>query len=237
MSKRRGFTLIELLVVISLIALMIAILMPTLGTMRDAQIKTQCMKAQSQIVLATTTAANDQDTFYIPARNNRVQKALNPPETLLFVDYGFPWQMWFDPGRDYTATFEPWISNQLVIGYQYFGGITAWQTHRGTYETYSPVNLEQSKSGYAMSACSILKIEGEWGGGRETAFANMPSHHVGDFKPIGGNQSFADGSARWVHWREMTMNHTWWLNARKAFWYQDDMGEYEAVATPAETEY
>lgn len=231
MSRQKGFTLIELLVVISIIALLIAMLLPALGKAKKQTIITQCLSDQHQIAVSSIAAATDRKSKFIPARNNQVQIALNPPETEVFDDYGYHWTRWFDPGRDYEATFEPGISNQLVIGYQYFGGITEWRTVRGTFETQSPVTLGQTKPEFALSACTIMKI-GQWGGGRGV-FNDMPSHGEENL-PTGANQSFGDGSGRWVDFFDMTYNHTWNTGgSRIAYWYQEEMGDYEAVAPKA----
>ena len=200
---------------------------------RESAIITQCLSNHHQIAVSANAAVTDIDGKFIPARHNQVQIALNPPETELFVDYGYPWQNWFDPGRDYKAVFEPFISNQLVIGYQYFGGITRWKTVRGVFDTASPVDLDQTKPNYALSACTVMKINGRWGEGRATAYKDMPSHGK-DNLPTGGNQSFADGSGRWFDFFEMTYNHTWNTGgSRIAYWHQDDMGDYEKVAPKA----
>lgn len=232
--RRRAFTIIEMLVVVSIIALIIAILMPMLGNAREtAQIAT-CLSNQQQIVNASTNCALDFDHEFIPARRNSVQIALDTPQLELFISYDFPWERWFDPGRDYSATYEPAYSDQLVLGYQYFGGITQWTTARGAFKTASPVAMEQAQPGYAMSACTIFKIDGEWGGGRETAYKDMPSHSGNEQRPTGGNQSFVDGSAYWIDFQDMTYNHTWNTGgSRKAYWYQDDLGPYGEVAIEA----
>ena len=56
---RRGFTLIELLVVISIIALLIAILLPALSRARDSAKKTQCLMNQKQLVTAVVAFTTD----------------------------------------------------------------------------------------------------------------------------------------------------------------------------------
>ena len=61
MRKRTGFTLIELLVVISIIALLIAILMPALNKAREQAKGTQCMSNIRQMATAMALYAEDYD--------------------------------------------------------------------------------------------------------------------------------------------------------------------------------
>lgn len=65
---KRAFTLIELLVVTSIIALLIAILLPTLGSARKAARTVQCLANIKQLAAAVTMYADDDSGFLPPVR-------------------------------------------------------------------------------------------------------------------------------------------------------------------------
>jgi prepilin-type N-terminal cleavage/methylation domain-containing protein len=65
MRRRAGFTLIELLVAISVIALMIAILLPALTKAREAAVRTKCLSGSRQVTVAALSyAASSRE--YVP---------------------------------------------------------------------------------------------------------------------------------------------------------------------------
>lgn len=63
-AHRRAFTLIELLVVISIIALLIAILLPALAAAREQAKASQCLSNVRQFALALEIYSQENDAFY-----------------------------------------------------------------------------------------------------------------------------------------------------------------------------
>lgn len=64
MSRKRGFTLIELLVVVAIIALLIAILMPSLAKAKQNAQNAVCLSNLRQIVLGMNVYANEHNGTY-----------------------------------------------------------------------------------------------------------------------------------------------------------------------------
>jgi len=90
MYKKKAFTLIELLVVISIIALLIAILMPALNKAREQASGSVCLGNQKALVLAYVMYADENDDLVVGA-NTRVSNGLPPytpyvPRTYAWVD-------------------------------------------------------------------------------------------------------------------------------------------------------
>jgi len=72
-EKRKSFTLVELLVVISVIALLMAILMPALTAVRSGACSVVCKSNLRQLLMANIGYANENDDFYVPAASDMLE--------------------------------------------------------------------------------------------------------------------------------------------------------------------
>ncbi len=220
-----GFTVPEVLAVVAIITIILSILLPSFTGSRWEANKAKCGGQMRQISIAARAYSVDHNGYVVQVRSKSVQIAIDPAEQLLFARYGYPKEHWRCPGRNYEPQLESSLGNQLVIGYQYFGGIERWINNVGTFDSKSPIKMAVAGPRWVVAADTTMKVDGKWGGGRPEAFGDMPSHRKSNPWPEGGYHTYVDGSAQWVPFDDMYMIHSWAPSSRMGFFRQDDMPE------------
>ena len=190
-APRSGFTLIELLVVIAIIAILAALLIPSIGNAKTLALQAKCLNQLRQIQIACMSYSSSyQGQFPTAVR-----------------EYGFPHEF-----KNVTNTLGPYISssrdkaffcpgplrrvrnpstplyNTHYLTYQYYNFDA---TFLGTYAGRKPnlTSADMAPAGVALWGClTILRSDG-------TTIGHNEARAVGPSS--GMNAAYADGHASW----------------------------------------
>lgn len=239
-SRKRAFTLIELLVVISIIAILVALLLPALRRAKQGAVRTKCGNQVRQVAYGMVSVALDHDGVFTDGARNGVDEDIwywlggdfyrdlkhYVPDDKTFVCPSDPWQFTRPADQDEgePGTYDNGAS--YFIGYGYLA-----RRRPETYMIVDNVSYFAWESPQNMEAQSDLAlfvdlIEHPGNGFRTLVphgknemvygFNNEPPLEVGS---EGGNVGWADASVRFKSQVDMKGYSVWKASPQyRGFW-------------------
>ena len=237
LNSRKSFTLIELLVVISIIALLIALLLPALQNARKVAQAAGCISNARQLVTATTSYAMDNNAWYprggatLDSDPERAKPHTHYWSTLL--PYYNDFDVLLDPGRDNSvdpsqfygenrALLSRRIGNYWFIGFSYlFYDPRILLQGRALRTRFDDVSVP-SKS--LLTNCIRETLSGSWAPGMDAeAFDYIKGGVHNDTE----NFVFIDGHAR-LYSTEPVVEYSEATNGTCAYTYPPNVPPNEA---------
>ncbi len=223
MSRDRAFTLIELLVVISIIALLIALLLPALGRARQSAQEVQCSADQRSLGQASIAVATDSKGVLPDLGVNRDNpKQLSPQCYWTYTssrdyleEYGAIRSNWYSVTNDAwnRDDFYTYGSNQMVFGRFYFAGsFVNSQAFSNTLYSSPSLGLNKDEPIFGYRLEDPVQIDFLWtdlnrvwpsGVGNFTTPSDplrRGANHLGSepLSPLGSHVTLRDGSTSWT---------------------------------------
>jgi len=218
---RRGFTLVELLVVIGIIAVLISILLPSLGRAREHAKRAACLsnlRNNGQAIMMYTNI----NRGWVPVHPGTTNWLWDMPFDTrdALVQYGMDRQTAYCPSGDFQNSDDLWnySGGWSVTGYYWLmyrvkpgtpptqtGPTLVNPTGAPTVDYRKRVTDVKNASEAELAADATLSVSGKFSGVPGGWWGPHRSNHLktGGGKAEGGNVLFLDGHAQWRDLSEM----------------------------------
>jgi prepilin-type N-terminal cleavage/methylation domain-containing protein len=179
-----GFTLIELLVVIAIIAILAALLLPVLASVKEKGRRAHCINNLKQVGVGSLIYVGDNNDKFMPASftagwtfgSTNIQSPILIDATVLAssADLGFNANsivngvsvsptIWTCPNRPSLPAPNQWPNPQTwAMGYQYYGGVAQWYMNKGgtivAVPSASPIKTTASKAQWMLAADLVMNL-------------------------------------------------------------------------------
>lgn len=194
-KKKNCFTLIELLIVIAIIAILSAMLLPTLNAAREKGKRAACGSNLKQIGFGLLSYANDYNGWFpvavsggtvYPIYSNKYPYSWRYNAPLLCPGYIASGKIFFCPSSRDTVTFESsWTPGRYGSDYfQYFGSS----------KNKAPRTNRDKPQSTLVTDKSMVSWE------TDTVFSN----HGKPLNPEGAHSVYLDGAVMWTGRSELT---------------------------------
>lgn len=246
MKRNGGFTLIELLVVISIIAMLIALLLPALGLSKEIARRAVCANSVHQLVLGvhlysqdlndgipTTSGYQYHTTNYFrpgpggPKSNGSGDFSGIYPDYIripeMFYCPSGPWRSespWFGSGYPAFYGYFPWHGIWgRYISYDYFGGIQSDYGGKRPPQDINRDTIEFPVSVTDPSSWVLITDYNSYSASDDAySFTNHPGASGDPVSPRDGlNVGNLDGSVNWRTERDTWPRLEWRTNLWKKF--------------------
>lgn len=211
----KGFTLIELLVVISIVALLIAILLPALAKARSAAMQTKCMVQVRQILTVYQMYATDHKGKYFYNRQIFPDRILETARSYCsdlrptLYQYASNTAMYYCPEKPnvYAKPKEFYVkgsgsSQYCIIGYYLIGGLDMGPIFRKTNSVGANIGLYEIPRIAADSTSDDVLVadrtEAVPDNSQGTIVEPYNMNHSDSGKCSGSGSGYADGHVMWT---------------------------------------